>query len=57
MGLHTLPILGYWIICRNDENLNKEFEESQFQEADEYLNTIRKQHPNFGLEMFAIVDA
>lgn len=57
MGLHTLPILGYWVLCRDDEDLNEEFGENQFQEADEYLNSNRKEHPNFEFEMLATVDA
>lgn len=53
----TLPVKGFWVLCRADSDFDTEFGHRQFDEADEYLNEMRIQNPELEFELIAEIDA
>lgn len=57
MEMVTLPVAGYWVTCREDEDYNEEFGAAQFHEACKYLNRQRGHRPDLEFELIAALDA
>lgn len=57
MQMITLPVKGYWVICREDEYFNEEFGAGQFEEAISYMNEQRRTCLDKKLEIIAEIDA
>lgn len=52
--------IDYFVVCRADSEpsdiLDREFGDSQFNEASEYLNELRDTYPYIPFSMLAIID-
>lgn len=57
MQILTVPIKSFWVICQNDEDLNEEFSADQFEDADNYLQSMREEWPDKTIEMIAEIAA
>jgi len=57
MKIVTIPVKGFWVVCREDSDIEEEFGASQFNEADDYLNEQRKLWPKKAIDMIADIDA
>ena len=57
MDIKTLPVAGYWVTCREDEDYTEEFGSGQFDEAVEYLNKQRRNRPDLEFELIAVLSA
>ena len=56
MQMITLPVKGFWVICR-DKDIEELYDANDFDEADNRLNQLRKEFPDYEAEMTADIDA
>lgn len=57
MQMLTVPIKCFWVVCKDDNDLDQEFNASQFDEADLYLYQQREFWPNKDIQLIAEIDA
>lgn len=55
MKTMTLPVTGFWVTCRYDQDYDEEFGAHQIDAAKEYLDEKRKEKPELDFELIATV--
>jgi hypothetical protein len=52
----NLTVLGYLVLCIEKKEYTLEFAGDKYDEADGYLNAIRRQHPDLEFGLVAVLD-
>lgn len=55
--LLQIPVKGFWVTCIEEEDESMEFGPGQLDEARHYFKELRKEYPNYDVELIAQIDA
>ena len=51
-----LPVIDFWVVCRDDEDYNEEFGPNGYDAALEYLHEKLTERPDLKFELIAEID-
>jgi hypothetical protein len=54
--IDVLSVTRFWVICREDEDLNEEFGKTQLREAKSYLKKLQTDYSDKHIEIVAELD-